>query len=362
MGFLQGPITTIHRHDGVASGLDDRTFAAVIPVAARDTSSDTVLATIEAVAAVEPAMIAVPVRGQRTAVETLTDSIESVTDRASVIWCDGPAMTSLCADRGVPLVGKGSDVWLALGPAAEAAEVVCCLDADASTVKPDTIRRLVVPLDGNLLATKAFYTRIEDRRLFGRLARLLVRPLILTLADRYHHPFIDYLRAFDYPLAGEIALDRSLVEGLRVPAGMGLEIGTLGEFYRLAGPDTIAQVDLGNHRHDHRPVDGSNGLVSIAPEVVGALRAVLEPYDGLSLDATIIDAYVRWAERLIDRYERDATFNGLRYDRVAERAQVEEYRSSIEAPREPRWMPAWSTVDLDPAQVLEVGCPPGVTT
>lgn len=362
MGFLQGPVPRVNRHTPGEDVVLERSFAAIVPMAADDADLGTAHSVITTLDDAGATRIVLPVRGSRSAVQAVASTMTDTGAAIDLLWCNGPKVESVCDRHGLHLSGKGSDVWLALGPAADHAETVVCVDADARTLTGGAVRRLVAPLDGSIQASKAWYTRIENDRLYGRLCRLLARPLILALDSRHDHELLSFLRSFRYPLSGEIAIDSGLADELRLPAGMGLEIGTLGELYRLADPHTIAQVDLGNHRHDHRPVTGGDGLVDLAPAVTGALAAILDAHADLDLRAMSTATYTRWAEQLIDHYARDARINGLEYDRRAERRQVDRYREAVADPAPIRWMPAWSSVDLTPETILEVGRPPEITS
>lgn len=361
MGFLQGPLTNVNQLSPADPAVD-ASFAAVVPVMTSDDPGRSIDTVLPAIQAADPERIVVPARGDRESVAALAARVHSATDRASVLWCNSPSLEALVASHGIDEAGKGADVWLALGLAAEAADVVCCVDADVASLTPSAVRRLVAPIDESILAAKAWYTRVEEGRLYGRLCRLLVGPLVLALADRHDHPFLDYLRAFRYPLAGEIALHGRLVDELRVPTGMGLEVGTLGELFRLVGPDGTAQVDLGNHRHDHRPIDGDGGLVGIAPAVSGALAELIDQHVGAGFDDDLADSYAAWATRLVDRYERDARLNGLEYDANDELEQVNRYRDAVADPAAVSWTPSWSSATFTPAEVLEAGRPPGIAS
>lgn len=359
MGFLQGPITDIHRHSSAATRVDPPdSVAVVIPMAARDIETESAQVVLAAASSIDPDRIIIPARGDPEAVSRLDAWATEVAANIDVLWCNAPSVRDICADHGISLMGKGGDVWLALGPAATSAEVVCCIDADVASATPEQLTRLLAPIDGRILATKAWYTRIEDDRLYGRMCRLLVRPLIHALAATYHHPLVAYLQAFRYPLAGEVALHRSIIDDLSVPTGMGLEIGVLGELFTLAGFDATAQVDLGNHRHEHRPVGGTAGLVEIAPQVTGALFDIVHRYVGEPALEELHDAYEHWATRVIDGHASDAALNGLAYDATAERAQVEAYARAVAAPATVEWTPRWADLDLDPETVIDAGQPP----
>ncbi len=361
MGFLQGPITNIHRFDSDASVAPVDSLAVVAPVAADSVDRPAAETVFQAVAGIDPDSVIIPARGSPSALREVTDLADSYVDRAEVLWCNSPEIQQLCSRYGIPQQGKGSDVWLALGPAADRAEVVACVDVDVTSATEAQFSRLVAPIDDDTHATKAWYTRIEQDTFYGRLCRLLVRPLILAMDEQHTDPFLSYLRAFRYPLSGEVAFHSSLVHDLRIPAGMGLEVGVLGELFDLAGPDHIAQVDLGNHRHSHRPVHGDNGLATIASQITGALFDSLSVHTGISPDAELVNEYVTWAKRTVDQHARDASVNGLSYEVAAELEQVEHYRQAVSESADVSWLPAWSETALSSELVLEASTPPGVS-
>lgn len=361
MGFLQGPITNIHRFDSSESLPPVDSLAVVIPVAADTLERPAAKTVFQAVAGVEPDSVIIPARGSPSALRELTDLADSYVDRAEVLWCNSPEVKRLCSRYDIPQQGKGSDVWLALGPAADRADVIACVDADVTSATEAQLRRLVAPIGDTISATKAWYTRIEQDTFYGRLCRLLVRPLILALEEQYDDPYLSYLRAFRYPLSGEIAIHSSFVHDLQVPAGMGLEVGVLGELFGLVGPDHIAQVELGNHRHSHRPIHGDGGLTTIASQITGALLDTLSAQATITPDSALVDEYTTWAKRTVEQHARDASVNGLSYDVDAEFEQVEHYRHAVSEPAAVSWVPAWSETSLDAELVLEAGTPPGVS-
>jgi glucosyl-3-phosphoglycerate synthase len=203
-------------------------------------------------------------------------------------------------------------------------------------------------------SVKGYYARVEDGQLFGRLARLFVAPLLRALSGDHDDPLLAYLSAFRYPLAGEFAFTADAARSIRAQRAWGLEIGMLGEAYDVVGQTATAQVDLGMHRHDHRPVGGRGGLSTMAQEVGGALFRVLEDR-GLAPDyERLPDAYRDAADTLIRQYGADAAVNGLTYDAAAERSQVQSYADSIRAPGPDDRLPAWTETTLSPTSVLEV--------
>ena len=137
----------------------------------------------------------------------------------------------------------------------------------------------------------------------------------------------------------------------RVPRGWGLEVGTLGTAFGHAGFEGTAQVDLGQHEHDHRSVGGPDGLGDMCREVAVALLQVLGD-NGVDPDyGTLPDRYRETAAGLIEQYAADAAFNGLEYDRAGERDQVEAYAESIEPPGSDTRLPAWTEAPVDPGEI-----------
>ncbi|MGH9224505.1 MAG: glycosyltransferase [Acidimicrobiales bacterium] len=151
--------------------------------------------------------------------------------------------------------GKGRA--MADGLAATTGELVVFLDADVTGLRPHFVTRLVEPLiaDPALVMAKATYRRPGEG---GRVTELLARPLL----ERFF-PELAFLRQ---PLAGEVAVRRSALDGLELEPGYGVEIGMLVDLVRRFGPGAIAQVDLGERVHRNRPL----------PELAGPAREVLD--------------------------------------------------------------------------------------
>jgi len=215
------------------------------------------------------------------------------------------------------------------------------------------VPRLLAPLSTGHDFVKGYYARVEDRKLYGRLVRLFVAPLLRALEDSHPGGVVQYLSAFRYPLAGEFAVTAEAARRLPAQRAWGLEIGMLGETYRAVGPAASAQVDLGVHRHDHKPVGGRGGLSSMADQVGQALFRAVED-GGVEPDyETLPAAYREAGDRLVDQYAADAAFNGLDYDPEDEREQVRAYASGIRPPGPDTRLPAWTDTDLDPAAVVD---------
>jgi len=366
MEYRQERIATLHEFgegNGLGSDLARDVAAAVaetavvVPMTAREYESPAAERVLEELAGLEPAPAAVfvPVRAERAQIGPFRDWLATFELPTRVLWCNAPGVDALLADTGLAgNWGKGRDVWLALGPAAAAADTVVVHDADAKSYEAKHVQRLLAPLTMDFTFTKGYYARVEGGRLYGRLFRLFYEPLLRALADAHDAPIIDYLGAFRYALAGEFAATADLARRLQTPRTWGLEVGTLGDAYDLAGFDGTAQVDLGRHEHDHRAVDGEAGLEGMSREVAAALLCVLEDH-GVAPDyETLPDRYRAAGTALIEQYRADAAFNGLEYDLAGERAQVTRYAESIAPTKADTDMrlPRWVDAPFEPADVL----------
>ncbi|MFB6172378.1 MAG: glycosyl transferase family 2 [Haloarculaceae archaeon] len=351
MEYVQERVTTLHDlADPVPDAPVDRA-AVVVPMTEREhatLAADHVLSTLERVA---PAHVVVALRSDPDRVADVADWLTGYDLPLETLWCDGPRLTETLADAGLNGDrGKGRDVWLALGAAAAAADLVAVHDADARSYSAAHVPRLLFPLRRDYRFAKGYYARVEDGHLYGRLFRLFVAPLLRALADANDAPVLSYLDAFRYALAGEFAATAEVVRRLRPPRGWGLEVATLGDAFRTAGFADSAQVDLGIHRHDHRSVAGPSGLSDMADQVGAALFAVVEDHGVDPGYDTLPDRYREAADRLVRQYAADAAFNGFDYDPAAEREQVAAYADAV-APGEARRLPAWVDAPISPADV-----------
>ncbi|SEW22010.1 glycosyltransferase family protein [Natrinema salifodinae] len=373
MEYVQERIATLHEF-GECSGADAEAggdlareaasavaeTAVVVPMAGREYESpaaDRVLGELERLVPA-PAAVFVPVRTEPERIGPFRDWLDTFDLPTRVLWCNAPGVDRLFADAGLAGdFGKGRDVWLALGPAADAADTVVVHDADARSYEAEHVRRLLAPLTLDYEFSKGYYARVERDRLYGRLFRLFYEPLVRALAAAHDAPIVDYLGAFRYALAGEFAATADLARRLRAPRAWGLEVGTLGDAYDVAGFGGSAQVDLGRHEHDHRAVTGDAGLEGMSREVAAELLRALEDR-GVEPDyETLPDRYRVAGGELIDQYRADAAFNGLEYDPAGERDQVARYAESIAPPGPDTRLPRWTEAPFSPADVLVAARP-----
>ncbi|MFC7081020.1 glycosyl transferase family 2 [Halorussus caseinilyticus] len=354
MEYGQERIATLHDLTGTVPDAPTDRAAVVVPMTEREyagLAAERVLSELESVA---PGEVVVALRAPPEKVAPFLDWLEGFDLPLSVVWCNGPGVTDLLADRGLNgEAGKGRDVWLALGVAAADSEYVAVHDADAKTYEAGDVARLLYPLDRGYDFSKGYYARVENGKLYGRLCRLFYAPLVRALADATPGAeVLEYLDSFRYALAGEFAASASFVRALRVERHWGLEVGTLGEAFGYAGFDGTAQVDLGRYEHDHRAVSGPTGLSDMSRHVGRALLRAVQAHGVTPEYDTLPDRYRRVAETFVEQYAADAGFNGLGYDPSEEREQVDIYAEAISPPGDDRRLPAWREVELTPAEVL----------
>ncbi len=353
MEYVQERVTTLHDFGDVAPPFPADRTAVVVPMTARDHATLAAERVMETLAALAPARVVVPLRAGEESVAAVVDWLRGFDLALEVLWCTAPPVESLLAEAGLDgPAGKGRDVWLGLGRALDR-DFVVLHDADARSYDRSIVPRLAAPLTGGFDVTKGYYARVENDRLYGRLERLFYRPLMRALAETVDDPVVDYLGSFRYALAGEFAMTSDVCRGLRAQRGWGLEVGTLGEAYRLAGVAGTAQVDLGVHEHDHRAVGGAEGLGTMCEEVSDACFRTLADAGVEPDPAALRSAFRDAGRRLVEQYAADAAFNDLDYDPVAEREQVDTYAAAIGPPGPDDRLPAWAAASLDPAAVRQ---------
>lgn len=298
----------------------------------------------------------------------------------TLIWNDSPRMQALDARlNALGLApqepGKGKNVWGCIGYLLACADssVMAIHDCDILTYKTEMLARLVYPVANPNFPyqlSKGFYPRVGEGKMNGRVTRLLVSPLLIALkkviGDR---DYIDYLRAFRYPLSGEFAMRTGLLPDLRIPSDWGLEIGVLSEAWRNLGRRTVCQVEISDaYDHKHQtlsPEDASAGLNRMSTDICKAI------YRKLAADGTVFTpnvfrtlkaTYYRTALDLLEAYYNDARMNGLSIDRHAEERSIELFAENIvkaghvfiENPQETPFIPTWNRVhSADPGLITD---------
>lgn len=290
--------------------------------------------------------------------------------RTVVLWNNAPQILDLRAEMedrfvGVSEPGKGRAVWMAIGYvlAEDRARVVGFHDADVVNYHRSQLTNLVYPVLSPLLAfdfCKAYYARFTDR-LHGRVTRLLIRPLLQAVETMVGRtPFISYLGAFRYPLAGELAFSADLLRRIRIPGDWGLEVGLLFEVLRQRSPRRICQVDIADQfEHKHQPLspdDPTTGLHRMAVDIMKHLFRTLSAA-GIVLPGGCFQsmrvAYQRFAEDAVVDYLAVAAFNGLIFDKNAEEEAVDTFSRALQEacdqfmvdPLGTPSLPNWARVD-----------------
>jgi glucosyl-3-phosphoglycerate synthase len=258
-----------------------------------------------------------------------------------LIWNNGPRLESLyqrLEQTGLSAGpdGKGRSVWMALGYllADSPSAIIALHDCDIVTYDRRLLDRLVYPVASPLMKyhfCKGFYARFSQS-LHGRVTRLYVAPLLQALTQILGDlPFLNYLEAFRYPLAGEFCMTGELARSLHFPSGWGLEIGVLAEVYRHTSLQKICQSEL-CERYDHKHQTLSNspkqGLGRMATDIAWTLFHLLAE-EGVCLTpallATLPSVYLRHARTAVRRYHHEALINQLTYDLHLELSSAERF-------------------------------------
>ena len=288
----------------------------------------------------------------------------------TILWNDGPRLRKidqLLQSHGLApdQPGKGRNVWYMFGYvlATGRAQAVALHDCDITTYDRSMLSRLIYPIANPSFSykfCKGFYARIANQSMNGRVCRLLVTPLVRALAtvcgpNRY----LDYLDSFRYALAGEFALQRDVIEDIRIPSDWGLEMGILSELHRNYATSQICQVDVAdNYDHKHQDLsadDKERGLSKMSSDIAKSLfRKMATQGEVFSTERirTLKATYFRIALDLVESYHNDAVFNGLSYDRHKESKAIEVFAENVmqaghdflDKAMEIPFMPSWKRV------------------
>lgn len=263
-----------------------------------------------------------------------------------LIWNDGERLKKLyylLDSEGISAGpdGKGRSAWMAYGYilAKERCRIIALHDCDILNYNREFLARLCYPVVNPHLDfefCKAYYPRVADR-MYGRTTRLLVTPLIRTLVKLLGRlDFLDYLDSFRYPLAGEFSMMVDLARINRIPGDWGLEVGVLAEIYKNCSKRRICQVDLcDNYEHKHQSLsadDPNTGLMRMGVDISKCLFRTLAS-SGVRFPEgffrTLKATYFKTAQDFIDKYQHDATINGLLFDRHQEAKAVEAFTKGL---------------------------------
>ena len=288
----------------------------------------------------------------------------------SILWNDGPRLMELdkeLKEKGLSPkeFGKGRNVWFCIGMtlARGKAESIALHDCDILTYEKSLLAKLFYPVANpvfNFQFCKGYYPRVADGKMNGRVSRLLVFPLLLAMEKTIgRSEYLDFMKSFRYPLAGEFSFRRNLLPRLRIPSDWGLEIGVLSEMQRNHSSNRICQVDLAqkyDHKHqDLSENDDNSGLSRMSIDITKALIRKLATQGNiftLETFRSIKATYYRAALDMIDIYRSDAQMNDLSFDSHIEEKTVELFALNImkagesffENPMETPFIPTWNRV------------------
>ena len=290
--------------------------------------------------------------------------------RHRILWNDGPRLKALDSELEAQGLspqqpGKGRNVWFCAGfvQASGRSAVVGLHDCDILTYDRSLLARLFYPVAHphfNYEFCKGYYPRIAEGKLNGRVSRLMVTPLLRALKQIHGPlPYLNYLDSYRYALSGEFSMRTEVLDGIRIPADWGLEIGVLSEVHRNYSTKRLCQVDLADaYDHKHQPVSEENaaaGLNRMSLDIAKALYRKLAT-QGVTFSAegfrTLKATYYRLALDLIEAYDHDAVMNGLSLDRHAEERAVELFAANLleagnaflDNPGERPFIPSWNRV------------------
>ena len=288
----------------------------------------------------------------------------------TILWNDGPKLKKLDSELkkknlAPNQMGKGRNVWYCIGMciARDTARSVALHDCDIKTYDRRMLAKLFYPVVNplfNFEFCKGYYPRIANNKMNGRVARLLVGPLLTALEKTIgQSDYLNFMKSFKYPLAGEFSFRRNVLPELRISSDWGIEVGILSEMQRSFSPNNICQVDLADtydHKHQDLSIDDeTKGLSKMSIDIIKTFIKKLATQGNSfsrekfrSLKAT----YYRSALDLIDIYRSDAEMNGLKFDSHKEEEAVELFAVNImkagEAfyinPMDTPFIPTWSRV------------------
>ena len=266
-------------------------------------------------------------------------------------WNDGSGFSGIYkqlneAGFNISEPGKGKNMFLSFGIAiALGAHSIGLIDADIRSFKRTQLDRLLYPVVAlNYDFAKAYYARIMDREIYGRVKRLLLDPLLLSLKRKFAESkeekmlrLIEFLLGFNYQLSGEVAFHVDLLKRMRFATNWGVEIFTLIEVYRKAS--STAQVMFSREPFDHKhqevsAEDQTMGLNRMGIDIVTTLMNALIVEEGLEISDTFFRdlaiTYQAVAEEQIRKYSDDASFSNLKYNRDMEEYLVKSvFRNSV---------------------------------
>jgi glucosyl-3-phosphoglycerate synthase len=307
--------------------------------------------------------------GDRAAYEHARRFFSVLPHRVRIIWNAGAEVARLYDlldqhDLRIGPNGKGRAVWIALGYvlAEGRSHMVALHDCDVVNYRRELLARLCYPVANPDLGyefCKGYYSRV-NHRLYGRVTRLFVTPLIRALEEAFgHEPMLLYLDSFRYPLAGEIAMTAELARANKMHGNWGMDLGLLAEVFNNVSTQRICQVGLmDTYEHKHQPLsegDPEKGLFRMSIDITKVLFRTLAARGVVFSDRlieTLLMTYLATAQDTVRKYHHDALINNLSFDRSQEDLAVKTFARGLriggsaflENPLDPPEIPSWNRV------------------
>jgi len=218
-------------------------------------------------------------------------------------------------------MGKGAALWLSIP--LTAGDVICFVDSDIMNFTKEFVMALCHPIISSwhdpkswIKMVKACYRRLTvsfeplGRKYFfgGRVTRLFAIPM-LTVLSRMYPKIFGGLDSLNYPLSGECAMQRELLERTSFPNDYSIEIAILRQVAKSAGFTQMAQMDLDFFRHIGQT---TGGLEKMVVQITSYIIKILEE-EGVEFSESvwkrILMGYADEVEKLLVEYE--GLFNEL---------------------------------------------------
>ena len=290
--------------------------------------------------------------------------------KTSILWNDGPRLRKIDDllnqnSLSPKQAGKGRNVWYMFGYtlAMQRAQVIAVHDCDITTYNKEMLTRLIYPVIHpglDFKYSKGFYSRVANRKMNGRVCRLLITPLLRALQKVCGtSDYLSYMDSFKYALSGEFAFQQDILNDIRIPSDWGLEMGMLSEIYRNQSSNKVCQVDISDfYDHKHQIMsfeDANKGLSKMSTDIAKSMFRKMATFGEVFAEErirTIKASYYRLALDLVDAYESDAVMNGLKYDRHSELQAIEMFAQNImdaghdflKNPSDVPFIPSWKRV------------------
>jgi guanylate kinase len=267
------------------------------------------------------------------------------------------------------LSGKGSGLWLTIPICS--GDIICFVDSDIVNFQKEFIIGLCHPIiyswnevlnTPTIKMTKAYYNRLTistlpDKELIvgGRTTRLFAIPLLEILTKNYN--LFKGLETIKYPLSGEFAACREVLEKIEFPNNYAMEMSTLIQVSALTGPNTIANIDLENFYHIGQK---STALHKMAIQILTALKKYIpESISDIFSQSAFLDEYEKTAYRISQENENtirqrietieEELKNKVKYSLEDDFKEIQNFKSDLTSFKDPNktqeikttFLPSW---------------------